>query len=308
MKISKKINVLIADKVNLLHLHKLRKSKFNVTLRYGMTNDEILSFSRLKNFQVLFVKSQRCLDKVFLARCNFEVICTASKGLDHIDIDYAFKRGISVVFSDSGNSVSAAEHTLGLILTGFKRINYADGLVRTGNFTDWGYERRTLEGKRIGVIGTGKVGFLVARYAKAFGMEVIANDTDRDVRRRNRDLKYYSLDFLLRNSDVISVHIPLEKRNLNFIDGTAFDKMKSNVIFVNTSRGEVVDEEYLIRKARLNKKIFIALDVFKDEPNLNPDLFSLRNAVFTNHVAGKTPEGEQGIGNDLFMQVNNIFY
>ena len=59
---------------------------------------------------------------------------------------------------------------------------------------------------------------------------------------------------------------------------------------------------------KMNKKIFIALDVFKDEPNLNPDLFSLRNAVFTNHVAGKTPEGEQGIGNDLFMQVNNIFY
>lgn len=307
MKNTKKINVLIADKVNLKYLYKLRKSKFNISILYGLSNDEILDYSRSKDFKVLFIKSQRYIDKVFLSRCNFEVLCTASKGLDHIDTEYAYKRNIKIIYSETGNSRSAAEHTLALILASFKKLNQADFLVRQGNFNDWRYERQTLYGKKIGVIGTGKVGSLVAKFASAFGMEVLANDTDLRVVKKNKDLNYFALDYLLRHSDVISVHIPLETKNRDFIDKSCFDRMRNDVVFVNTSRGEVVDEDYLIKKARTNKNFFIALDVFKNEPRLNDELRRLKNSIYTNHAAGKTPEGEQSIGNDLFMQVNSLF-
>ena len=83
--------------------------------------------------------------------------------------------------------------------------------------------------------------------------------------------------------------------------------MKNDIIFVNTSRGGVIDEDYLIKKARTNKNFFIALDVFKNEPRLNDELRRLKNSIYTNHAAGKTLEGEQSIGNDLFMQVNSLF-
>lgn len=307
MKNTKKINVLIADKINLFHVDKLRKSKFNITVKYGLTNDELLFLSHSKDYKVLFIKSQRKIDKVFLSRCNFEVICTASKGLDHIDTVYATKRNIKIIYSETGNSLSAAEHTLALILASFKKLHHADLLVRHGKFNDWSYERGTLSGKKIGIIGTGKVGSLVAKYAEAFGMVVLANDTDIHVVKNNRGLKYYNLEYLLLHSDVITVHIPLDSKNRNFIDNSCIDKMKNNIIFVNTSRGGVIDEEYLIKKAKTNKNFFIALDVFKNEPKLNKDFMHLKNALYTNHVAGKTLEGEQSIGNDLFMQVNNMF-
>ncbi|MFA7360576.1 MAG: NAD(P)-dependent oxidoreductase [Candidatus Kapaibacterium sp.] len=307
MKNTKKINVLIADKVNLLHLNKLRKSKFNISIKYGLTNDDLLLLSQSKNYKVLFIKSQRKIDKVFISRCNFEIICTASKGLDHIDTEYASKRNIKIIYSETGNTVSAAEHTLALIFASFKKLHQADFLVRQGKFNDWSYKRQTLDGKKIGIIGTGKVGSLVAKYAKAFGMEVLANDIDIRVVKNNRNLKYYTLDYLLKQSDVITVHIPLELKNRDFINKSCIDKMKNNIIFVNTSRGEVIDEDYLIKKAKTSTNFFIALDVFKNEPELNKELMHLKNSIYTNHAAGKTLEGEQSIGNDLFMQVNYLF-
>lgn len=307
MKKVNKIKVLIADKINLHHINLLRKSRFSISYNYGLSNDELINLAHTADYKVLFIKTQRKLDKVFLSRCNFEVICTASKGLDHIDTDYAAKRNIRILHSESGNSLSAAEHTMALILTCFKKTHHADRLVRKGKFTELNYERRTLFGKKIGIIGTGKVGSIVAKYAEAFGMEVLANDTDISVVKKNKNLNYYPLQYLLKNSDVITVHIPLEKRNINFINKSSIDSMRNNVIFVNTSRGDVIDEDYLMKKAKSEKNFFIALDVFKNEPNVAKGLKSIDNAVFTNHAAGKTIEGEQSIGYDLFMQVNNMF-
>jgi phosphoglycerate dehydrogenase-like enzyme len=180
-------------------------------------------------------------------------------------------------------------------------------LSDTGRFTDWNYERKTLSGKKIGIIGTGKVGLQVAKFCKAFNMEVLANDIDPKVRKNNSNLKYYNLNYLLKNSDIITVHIPMCDRNKMFINKESLDIMRKNVIFVNTSRGEVVDEQYLVKKLKNEKLFFSALDVFENEPNINKELFKLKNVILTNHVAGKTLEGEQGIGNELFMQVKNIY-
>ena len=304
---SDKVKILIADKIDLTHLNILNKKYFDITVKTGMSNSGILKYTYSKNYSVLLIKSQRKIDKLFLSRCNFNLIGTASKGLDHIDTKYAKKKNIKIINSETGNTLSAAEHTFALILDSVKKTHYSDKLVRQGSFTDWNYERNTLSGKKIGIIGTGKVGLQVAKFCKAFNMEVLANDIDPIVRKNNSNLKYYNLNYLLKNSDIITVHIPMCDRNKMFINKESLDIMRKNVIFVNTSRGEVVDEQYLVKKLKNEKLFFSALDVFENEPNINKELFKLKNVILTNHVAGKTLEGEQGIGNELFMQVKNIY-
>lgn len=304
---SEKVNILIADKIDLTHLKTFNRKYFDITIKYGMSNTDLLNYSYNKKFHVLLIKSRRQIDKVFLSRCSYDLIGTASKGFDHIDVVYAEKRNIKIVNSETGNTLSAAEHTFALILDSIKKTHYADKLVRLGNFTNWNYERRTLKGKRIGIIGTGKVGLQVARFSRAFNMEVLANDIDPKVRELNTDLKYYDVKYLLKNSDIISLHIPMNENNRMFINKESIDIMQNNVIFVNTSRGNVVDERYLIEKLKSEKLFFSALDVFWDEPNIDKNLFKLENVILTNHVAGKTLEGEQSIGNELFMQVKNVY-
>ncbi len=302
-----KVNILIADKIDLTHLKILNQKYFDITISYGMSDTDLLNYSSNKKFHVLLIKSRRQIDKIFLSRCNYELIGTASKGLDHIDVVYAGKRNIKIINSETGNTLSAAEHTFALILDSFKKTHYADKLVRRGDFTDWNYERRTLSGRKIGIIGTGKVGLQVSKFAKAFNMEILANDIDPAVRTRNRDLKYYDIGYLLKNSEIITLHIPMSKKNRMFICKKSIDIMQNNVIFVNTSRGDVVDEKYLVKKLINEKLFFSALDVFQNEPDINKELFNLDNVILTNHAAGKTLEGEQGIGNELFMQVKNIY-
>lgn len=303
---SEKVKILIADKIDLTHLNILNKKYFDITVKTGMSDSDLIKYSHGKNQKVLLIKSRRKIDKVFLSRCNYEIIGTASKGLDHIDTHYASKRKIKIINSESGNTLSAAEHTFALILDSIKKTHYADRLVRQGKFTSWNYERSTLNGKKIGIIGTGKVGLQVAKYAEAFGMKILANDTDSEVVKKNKDLKYYDISYILKNSDIITVHIPMNESNRMFINKESIDIMQNNVIFVNTSRGDIVDEGYLIKKLKTEKLFFSALDVFQNEPNVNKELLKLENVILSNHVAGKTLEGEQGIGNELFMQVKNV--
>jgi len=302
-----KIKILVADKIDLTHLKILNNKCFDITLKMGMSDTDLLNYTYVNKFNVLLIKSRRRIDKTFLSRCGFETIGTASKGTDHIDTDYAKKRNILILNSETGNTLSAAEHTFALILGAIKKTHYSDELVRQGKFTFWDYKRQTLNGKKIGVIGTGKVGLKVAHFAESFGMKILANDIDPNVRNFNKHLKYYDINYLLRNSDIITVHIPMNESNKMFINKESIDIMKNYVIFVNTSRGGVVDERKLIKKLKKENKFFAALDVFNNEPEIDKEFMKLKNVILTNHVAGKTLEGEQGIGNELFMQVKNVY-
>ena len=111
MKLKGKIKVLIADNINQKYISILRSSRFTITRKYGIPNQEILKLSREKQFDVLIIKSRRIIDKNFLACCGFKLLCTASKGTDHIDTSYAEKIGMRIIYSETGNTHSAAEHT-----------------------------------------------------------------------------------------------------------------------------------------------------------------------------------------------------
>lgn len=306
MRPDKKIKILIAAELNPANSVCLSPDRFSIKVNNHLNNDDIIRLSC--KYDVLIIKSQRKLDKVFLSRCSFATICTASKGIDHIDTEYARKRNIRIVNSENGNVVAASEHTFALILGIMKNTALSGRLIAQRRFDFWDYERHDLSGLKIGIIGTGKVGLKVANIAKAFGMEVLANDTDSKVVRKNKSLRYYDIWYLLKNSDIVTLHIPLNKQNQNFFDSEKFSRMKKNAVFINTSRGGVINEKHLIRFLKSRKSFRAGLDVFQNEPFIDDNFRRLDNVLLTNHIAGKTPESGQNILKDILKQVENIYF
>ena len=299
-----KINIFIADDIDLSKLDLFPKAKFNIIFKPGLDNKSILKY--ITPIDCLIIRSTRMIDKKFLDSCNMKIIATCSRGVDNIDTKYAELKNIKIIYSGGANSISAAEHTVGLILEVFKRISLSDKIVREGNFKNTEFERRELYGKKIGIIGIGKVGSHVAKISHAFGMKIIANEIDINVKKTHKNLDFRPLSFLLKHSDIISVHIPFTKENSKFISKEKLELLNENSVFINTSRGGVIDEKHLIKLLKAGKIKFAALDVFEHEPYINPEFFKLGNVILTNHIAGKTIESSVKIAKDIFLQIYNF--
>ncbi|MBC8484698.1 MAG: hypothetical protein H8D45_01490 [Bacteroidetes bacterium] len=300
-----RINILIADSIDLSNIKILDKKRFSVNIKLGIANSEILQ-SRI-SYNALIIRSTRIIDKAILSRCGLDLVATCSKGVDHIDVDYAKKKGIKIINCISGNHISAAEHTLGLILEIYKRISYSDALIRQGNFSIIDFERRELAGKKIGIIGVGKVGSHVAKLSEAFGLKIFANDIDKEARIKTSHLQFKSLIYILKHCDIIALHIPIDKKNYNFISKDKLDLISEKSIFINTSRGRIINEKHLTRLLKRKRIAFAGLDVFYNEPDINKEFFKLENVILTNHSAGKTIESRNRIAKDILMQVRNFY-
>jgi len=300
-----KINILIADDIDLSNPDIFPDKNFNIIINPGIENQTILNSSN--QFDCLIIRSTRLIDRHFLDKCNVKVIATCSRGYDNIDTEYAAEKKIKIIYSSGTNCISAAEHTFGLILEIFKKICLSDKLIREGNFIKTDFERRELNLKKIGIIGVGKVGSHVAKIAAAFGMQIIANDIDDEVKKQHKELLFKPLEFLLSESDVISLHIPLNTENRNFISKEKLNLISSSAMFINTSRGAIIDEKHLIKLLKSSKIKFAGLDVFENEPEINPEFFELGNVLLTNHTAGKTSESRVKMSQDIFTQVVQFF-
>jgi D-3-phosphoglycerate dehydrogenase len=300
-----KIKVVIVDKVNLDSLSVLDKKRFEVVTDFGISNEEVLK--KYSGFNVLVVRSIRTIDEKFIKRCRFNVIATVSKGFDNIDVAAAKRKKIAVMNTEKGNSISAAEFTMALILNAMKNISLSEKLVKEGKFEFYDYKRNELLGKKIGIIGYGNVGSYVGKLCKAFGMKVYANDTDKNVRGKNPTVEFKSLKFVLKNCEIITVHIPLSKKNFHFIDKAKFDCMNSDMVFINTSRGSVIDEKELIGKLKRNELRYVCLDVFENEPSLNKEFFKFSNTTLTNHIAGKTQESAVNMAKEVFLKIKKYY-
>lgn len=295
------IKILIADEIDLSGININSSKNYFIKCDFGISNSDIIE--SYKNYDALVIRSVRKIDKTFLKNVSFSSIATCSKGTDHIDITAANKYGIKILNAEEGNHISAAEHTLALILAVFKNIILSDKLVRNNKFRFYDYERNELYGKSIGIIGFGKVGSYVGHLSKSFGMNVYANDTDLKVKQKNKKFNFRSLNFILNNCDIISIHIPLNKKNFHFISKWKLKLLKKNSVLINTSRGDVLDEKSLIKMLKEKKIRFAGLDVYSNEPNIYKGFGRLKNTVLTNHVAGKTIESRKRISENIFSQL-----
>jgi len=164
-----------------------------------------------------------------------------------------------------------------------------------------------LAGKKIGIIGFGKVGSKVGKLSRAFGMEVYANDINSKVRMKNTSFEFRSLKFILQNCEIISIHIPLNKKNVHFFSRKRLELINRDCILINTSRGDVIEEDALLKLLEDGKIKFAGIDVFSSEPDINERFLKLKNVLLTNHIAGKTQESRKRISEEIFLKLSRIY-
>lgn len=230
------------------------------------------------------------------AGSQLKVIGRHGAGYDNVDVKAATERGIPVVYTPYAPAESVAEHVIGFMLCLSKGISIADRMLREDPDRGWKLRYRfagtTLRGKTLGIIGLGRIGSIVAKYAKGFEMNLIYYDL---LRKRELEailnIKFTSLSELLKESDFVVISVPLTKKTEKMIGERELNSMKRNAFLINVSRGEVVDERALIKCLRERRIRGAALDVYEEEPisRENP-LLKLENTVLTPHMAAHTEE------------------
>ncbi|MEM2115682.1 MAG: NAD(P)-dependent oxidoreductase [Candidatus Woesearchaeota archaeon] len=301
-------------------------------------NEDLLFFSRhlqkedleeIRDTEILcvFIYSKITSD-VIDALPNLKAIVTRSTGIDHIDTNYANLRNISVYNVSSYGSNTVAEHTFALILNLSRNVHKAFSRTISGNFDIRGLEGFDLYGKTIGVVGTGKIGLHVIRIAKGFGMGVLAYDTYRnDLAKEILDFRYVELEYLLSNSDIITLHVPLTPETYHLINMNNIKMFKRGSILINTSRGSVVETDALIYALENRILSGVGLDVLEGEDLLKEEkeiikhpekfkeisqiaknhvLLSFENVIYTPHIAFYSKEAEERILKTTLENIKKI--
>lgn len=219
---------------------------------------------------------------------KLRLLCTRSVGSNHIDIAACQRQGITLCNVPDYGSHVIAEHVFALLLSTLRHVDAAGRKVREGNFDYHGLRGMALLGKTIGIIGTGKIGRRVATIARGFGMRVLAVDKCRILELQQHErVQYVDLPTLLRESDVISLHVPSLPETQHLINDDTIGRMKNGVILVNTARGELIDSEALLRAVRSGKIAHALLDVLEREKDFawNRELIEHPSVVVTPHIA-----------------------
>ena len=262
-----------------------------VDIRLGLKPEELLAL--IGDYDALVVRSQTKVSaEVIDAGKKLQVIARAGVGIDNIDVATATRRGIVVGNAPTSNTISAAEHTIALMLALARHIPQANAALRSGVWKRDDFMGIEVRDKTLGIIGLGSVGSEVARRARGLEMKLIAHDPFiSEETARELGVSLVDLDTLLAESDFISVHAPLNDQTRHMIDETALRKMKPTAILVNTARGGVVDTEALYKALKEGWINSAGLDVHETEPvPKDYPLFELDNVVISDHAGWYSEE------------------
>lgn len=292
------MKVLITRKIPGEFVEKLKNAGFEVDLwdyDRPMSREELLS--RIVGVDALLCLLTEKVDGELMdkAGTNLKIVSNYAVGFDNIDLEEAKKRGVVVTNTPSKEvNEAVAEHTWALILALARRIVEADEATRRGGYYGWDpdiFLGRSLVGKTLGIVGLGNIGSMVAKRALGYEMNVIYNKRNLDPEaERELGVKFVELDELLSTSDFVSLHVPLTEETRGLINKETLGKMKRGSYLVNTARGPVVCEQDLAEALRSGVLAGAALDVFENEPNINPELLAMENVILTPHIASSTWE------------------
>ncbi len=263
----------------------------------------------LAKADALLVRSKTKVTEALLDQAPaLRAIGRPGTGVDNIEMPAATRRGIVVMNTPAGNSVSAAEHTLGLMLSLLRRIPQANSSLKQGKWDRSRFTGTEVDGKILGVVGFGKIGMEVVRRALAFKMRVLVYDPYvPENLALEQGVRLVGLDELLEKSDVLTLHAPVTPASRQMISAAAIAKMKDGAWLVNAARGDLVDEEALLAALKSGKLAGAALDVFIGEPKPNPELVALANVVATPHLGASTVEAQEKVGYDIAVQIRDYF-
>ncbi|MBI1863595.1 D-glycerate dehydrogenase [Candidatus Woesebacteria bacterium] len=237
---------------------------------------------------------------------NLKLISNYAVGFDNIDVEAAKSRGILVCNTPSDDvNEAVAEHTWALLMSLSRRIVEANYATKNGAYKGWEpdiFLGTTISGKTLGIIGLGRIGTMVAKKAQGMGVDILYTKRNPDPE-ANSSFKFVSMDELLSQSDFVSLHVPLTDETRHMINGNTLSKMKTGAYLINTARGPVVDEHELVDALRSGHLGGAALDVFDNEPEINPELIGMPNVILTPHIASATHEARNKMGE---MAINAI--
>jgi D-3-phosphoglycerate dehydrogenase len=259
----------------------------------------------------LIVRNQTRVNASLLSKAKtLRVIGRAGAGYDNIDVPAASREGVVVAFSPEENAVSVAEQVFALLLALARKIPSADRSTKSGAWERKKYHGFEILGKTLGILGLGKIGFRVALRAKAFGMQVLAHDaylSSTSLQVTESGATLLPFERVLAESDFLSVHLPLTPETQGLLNGEAFKKMKPTAFIINTSRGEVLVEEDLVRVLKQGRLAGAALDVrAKEPPSAQSELNVLDNVILTPHTAGLTYEAQEKVASAVAEDVDRV--
>jgi len=267
-----------------------------------------LLLNKVKHCEALISLLTEKIDKEIIDQMpQCKIIANYAVGYNNIDVEYAKKKKIIVTNTPNVLTESTADLAMALVLTCARRISEGEILIKKGKFKGWkpklllGME---LQGKNFGILGAGRIGSAVAKRAKSFGTNILYVDQNRNERiEKELGAKKASLKYFLQNSDILSVHLPLNDKTYHFLDKEKLSQLNKNSILVNTSRGEVIEERALISLLKRNRIRAVGLDVFENEPNLNQELIKFPNIIVLPHLGSATEEARNGMAE---LAVNNV--
>jgi D-3-phosphoglycerate dehydrogenase / 2-oxoglutarate reductase len=300
--------ILITDAVDKKSIDILRKAGYDVTFQTGMKQDEIKKI--IEDYHGLIVRSDTQVDADLISSMKkMEIIGRAGTGVDNIDVDAATRKGIIVMNTPGGNTISTAEHTMSLLLSMCRNIPRANQSLREGKWERKSFKGTELHGKTLGIIGLGKIGREVALRAKSFGMTVIGYDTVLSDEIANKiDIRLLPLIEVIKKADFISVHVPLTKETENIISYKEIEQCKTGVRLINCARGGILDEEAILHGLQTGKIAAAAFDVFVNEPpDKNSELINHPNVICTPHLGASTGEAQEKVAIQIAEQMVDYF-
>ena len=282
------------------------RSYAEVDVRLGLKPEEILAI--IGDYDALVVRSQTQASlEIIEAGKRLQVIARAGVGIDNVDVEAATRRGIVVVNAPTGNTISAAEHTIALMLALTRHIPQANAMLKSGVWNREDFMGTEVRNKTLGIIGLGSVGSEVARRARGLEMKLIACDPFISVdHARNLQVELVSLKRLLKESDFITLHLPLTESTKGLIGARELSLVKPQVHIINTARGGLIDDEALVRAIKKKRVAGAAIDVFPEEPVTTSSLFESDNIIVTPHLGASTAEAQIMVARDVATQIVDV--
>lgn len=297
-------NILISDPLSEDGIFPLRQAEgFRIVVDTGLTQEQLAE--RIGDFDALLVRSQTQVTREIIERgTNLKIIGRAGVGVDNIDLSVATERGIIVVNAPDGNTNSAAEHTIAMLMALARKIPQAFHSLKDKKWDRKTYIGVEVKNKTLGVVGFGRIGQEVATRAKGQRMNVIAYDPFLTAEKAEKlGVQFGTVEDVIKAADFITVHTPLLKETRHLLNEEAFEKMKDGVQIINCARGGIIDEDALYNAIVSGKVAGAALDVFEEEPFVEHKLLTLPQVIATPHLGASTVEAQEIVAIDVSHDV-----
>lgn len=304
--------VLVTESVHIDGLSLLKESGFEVVESPNPTQEELKEM--IKTFDVIIVRSKTLVNnEIMESGKSLKIVGRAGVGLDNIDLEAAEKHDIKVINIPGVSSESVAELVFALLLSLFRHVPKADKGLKEGVWSRKGLLGKELRGKKIGVVGFGGIGQIVARIAKGFEMNVLCYDVLESSLSKAREMgvedhgpSKEGLYELLKESDIVTLHVPLLPQTYHLIGEKEIETMKDGAYLINAARGAIIDEEWLYKALKSGKIAGAGLDVYEEEPPTDNPLLKLPNVITTPHIGASTIETQRTISKILAERIIDV--